>query len=54
MIGAMELAKSDRYQFQWWALSVIGARPVGSTTMKPREGKKGADEGIDGCDLLME
>lgn len=47
MGAACELAK-DRYQFQWWALSLIGARPVGSTPNKPREGKKGADEGIDG------
>jgi len=47
MGAARELAK-DRYQFQWWALSLISARPVGSTLSKPREGKKGADEGIDG------
>ena len=37
---AEELAKSDPYQFQWWALGLVGARPV--------EGKKGADKGIDG------
>jgi hypothetical protein len=36
----------DRYQFQWWALSLIHARPVGSTAAKPREGKKGADDGL--------
>ncbi|MDP2917243.1 MAG: DNA methyltransferase, partial [Dehalococcoidia bacterium] len=30
-----------RYQFQWWALGKIGARPLG-------EKKKGADKGIDG------
>lgn len=30
-----------RYQFQWWALSLIEARPLG-------EKKKGADKGIDG------
>ena len=40
--GAETLAKSDRYQFQWWALGVIGARPV------QEERKKGADSGIDG------
>lgn len=34
------LAKNDPYQFQWWALGLVGARPV--------EGKKGADKGIDG------
>ncbi|HUT02745.1 MAG TPA: DNA methyltransferase [bacterium] len=38
--GAMELAKQDPYQFQWWALGLVGARPA--------EQKKGADEGIDG------
>jgi DNA modification methylase len=37
---AAELAASDPYQFQWWALGLIGARPA--------EGKKGADKGIDG------
>jgi len=45
--SARELSK-DRYQFQWWALSLIGARPVGSTSSSPRVGRKGADEGIDG------
>ncbi len=40
--GAKELARQpDRYQFQWWALGLIGARPIG-------EKKKGADQGIDG------
>lgn len=38
--GAEELAASDPYQFQWWALGLVGARPV--------EQKKGADKGIDG------
>ncbi|MFZ0698655.1 MAG: DNA methyltransferase [Thermoplasmata archaeon] len=40
--GAETLAKSDRYQFQWWALGKIEARAV------PEERKKGADSGIDG------
>ncbi|MBA7491477.1 hypothetical protein ES702_02023 [subsurface metagenome] len=40
--GAEELAEQDRYQFQWWALGLVGARPTKS------EQKKGADEGIDG------
>lgn len=35
-----ELAQSDPYQFQWWALGLVGARPI--------EQKKGADKGIDG------
>jgi site-specific DNA-methyltransferase (adenine-specific) len=40
--GAKELASQpDKYQFQWWALGLIGARPAG-------EKKKGADKGIDG------
>jgi len=38
--GAMQLAKENPYQFQWWALGLLGARPV--------EEKKGADKGIDG------
>ena len=37
---AQELADSDPYQFQWWALGLVGARPV--------EQKKGSDKGIDG------
>jgi site-specific DNA-methyltransferase (adenine-specific) len=45
--AAIELAK-DRYQFQWWALSLVGARPLGATATDPTRGKKGADKGIDG------
>ncbi len=41
LTGARELAQSDRYQFQWWALSLIHAKPYA-------EKKKGADTGIDG------
>ena len=37
---AETLAAADPYQFQWWALGLVGARPA--------EGKKGADQGIDG------
>lgn len=37
---AAALAAADPYQFQWWALGLVSARPV--------EGKKGADKGIDG------
>ncbi len=37
---ATTLAKEDPYQFQWWALGLVGARPV--------DRKKGADKGIDG------
>lgn len=45
--SARQLAQDDRYQFQWWALSLIRARPA-SGGETPREGKKGADQGIDG------
>ncbi|MBE0449144.1 MAG: restriction endonuclease, partial [Actinobacteria bacterium] len=38
--GAKQLAQEDPYQFHWWALGLVGARPV--------EQKKGADKGIDG------
>jgi site-specific DNA-methyltransferase (adenine-specific) len=38
--GARALAKQDRFQFQWWALDLVHARPY--------EQKKGADQGIDG------
>jgi len=41
LASAKVLARQDRYQFQWWALSLIKARPLG-------EKKKGADKGIDG------
>ena len=45
--SAGQLANDDRYQFQWWALSLIQARPLGGTSGSKR-GKKGADQGIDG------
>ena len=42
LAGAKQLASENRYQFQWWALSLVeGARPY-------RDKKKGADTGIDG------
>ena len=45
--GARQLAQDDRFQFQWWALSLIRARPYGGESSS-REGKRGADKGIDG------
>jgi site-specific DNA-methyltransferase (adenine-specific) len=45
--SARELADTSPYQFQWWALSLIDARPAGQTS-ESGEGKKGADKGIDG------
>jgi len=47
-IGAAKDLAKNPYQFQWWALSLINARPVGATATKPTRGKKGADEGVDG------
>lgn len=46
MGSAQQLAQDDRYQFQWWALSMIEARPLGDGQSKT--GKKGSDRGIDG------
>ncbi len=39
--GARALATQDKYQFQWWAVSLVDAVPFGNK-------KKGADGGIDG------
>src|SRR6202022_3119682 len=45
--AAHQLASEDRYQFQWWALSLIRAKPLGGQEGS-KEGKKGSDRGIDG------
>jgi DNA modification methylase len=42
LAGAATLATDDPYQFQWWSLDLVGARPIAG------EQKKGADKGIDG------
>ncbi|MCL2022189.1 MAG: site-specific DNA-methyltransferase, partial [Betaproteobacteria bacterium] len=39
--GARDLARRDKYQFQWWACSLVNAQPYQGR-------KKGADGGIDG------
>jgi len=39
--SAQDLARRDKYQFQWWAVAQVGARPWQGK-------KKGADGGIDG------
>ena len=39
--GARDLARRDKYQFQWWAVSLVDAVPQGGK-------RKGADRGIDG------
>ena len=41
LASAKALAAQNRYQFEWWALSLVGARPA-------QDKKKGADSGIDG------
>jgi DNA modification methylase len=39
--AARDLARRDKYQFQWWAVSLVDAQPFQGK-------KKGADTGIDG------
>ena len=39
--GARDLAMRDKYQFQWWACSLVNAQPYQGK-------KKGSDTGIDG------
>jgi DNA modification methylase len=41
LASARDLAERDKYQFQWWAVSLVDAQPWGGK-------KKGADGGIDG------
>lgn len=45
--AAEQLARDNRYQFQWWALSLVGAKPISEKTSS-KAGKKGKDRGIDG------
>ncbi len=47
MAAAHYLAQQNRFQFEWWALSLVRARPTGGQAGSKR-GKKGADKGIDG------
>ena len=39
--SAEALAQQDRYQFEWWALGLVDARPA-------RDKRRGADSGVDG------
>ncbi|MGO9571977.1 MAG: site-specific DNA-methyltransferase [Desulfomonilaceae bacterium] len=41
LASARALADEDRYQFEWWALGLVDAKPA-------QDKKKGADSGIDG------
>lgn len=45
LAGARALAKRDRFEFEYWALSLINAMPANSKT---KDKMKGADKGIDG------
>ena len=45
--GARNLAERDKYQFQWWACSLVGAQPYQGK-------KKGADGGIDGIKFFQD
>ena len=45
--AARDLAKRDKYQFQWWAVSLVDARPFQGK-------KKGADGGIDGLKFFRD
>lgn len=47
LTGAIALAEYDRYQFEWWALGKVAARPA-------QDKKKGADSGIDGYIFFRE
>ena len=41
LAAAHDLAQRNKYQFQWWACSLVKAQPY-------QGGKKGADSGVDG------
>jgi site-specific DNA-methyltransferase (adenine-specific) len=41
VMSAEALALQDRYQFQWWAVGLVGGRPA-------QDKKKGKDTGLDG------
>ena len=45
--GARDLARRDKYQFQWWAVSLVEAQPFQGK-------KKGADGGIDGLKFFQD
>ena len=51
--AARQLAHDDRYQFQWWALSLVRAKPLGGQG-ESKTGKKGSDKGIDGIITFLD
>ena len=48
LASAQALADAEKYQFQFWALDLVGAKPA------PADQKKGADKGIDGRLSIIE
>jgi site-specific DNA-methyltransferase (adenine-specific) len=53
LAGARQLAQENRYEFQWWALSLIQAQPLGGE-IGSKQGKKGKDRGIDGVITFLD
>ncbi len=55
MAGVHHMLKQPggRYQFQWWALGLVEARPYGAVG-DSKQGKKGADKGVDGIITFLE
>ena len=45
--SARDLALRDKYQFQWWAVTLVGAQPYQGK-------KKGADGGVDGLKFFYD
>ncbi len=45
--SARALAEQNRYQFEWWALGLVEARPA-------QDKKKGADKGVDGLIMFFD
>ena len=45
--SARDLARRDKYQFQWWAVSLVDAQPFQGK-------KKGADGGVDGIKFFRD
>ncbi len=48
--GAEELAKKDRFAFEYWVLDLVNAVPAQSKT---KENMRGADKGIDGIITIV-
>ena len=44
LAGANKLAEENKYQFQYWAISLVDGFPLGQSSQNPY-GKKGADKG---------